>query len=91
MAEGLLLSLGLEFSRHGQVIAQYGYHFARTRLLDPAFHEVLSNAFSLRHSADYASLAEIDLPTVTKLLREGRDFLEAARAYLEAHPPEAQP
>jgi uncharacterized protein (UPF0332 family) len=37
IAESLLLSQGLEFSRHGQVIAQYGNHFARTALLIPRF------------------------------------------------------
>jgi len=41
--------------------------------------------------ADYWSRVEIDSEEVMKLLREGRRFLEAARAYLEAHPPEASP
>jgi len=91
VAESLLLTQGLKFSRHGQVLAQFGYCFARTGLLDPAFHRLLIRAHQLREMADYWSRVEIDSEEVMKLLREGRRFLEAARAYLEAHPPEAQP
>jgi uncharacterized protein (UPF0332 family) len=89
VAEGLLLSQGLEFSRHGQVIAQYGYHFARTAVLDPAFHNLLIQGFSLRQVADYDD--STDLPeseVVLELIREGRRFLEAARRFLMSPPSE---
>lgn len=46
VAEALLLSEGLRFSRHGHVIAQYGRHFARTGLLDRRFHHHLTQAFA---------------------------------------------
>jgi uncharacterized protein (UPF0332 family) len=91
VAEGLLLTQGLKYSRHGQVLAQYGNRFARTGLLDAEFHRLLVRAHNLRTMADYWSQADIDSETVTELIREGRRFLEAARGYLEAHPPEPQP
>jgi uncharacterized protein len=91
VAEGLLLTQGLKFSRHGQVLAQFGYCFARTGLLDPEFHRLLVRAHNLRQMADYWSRVEIAPADVAELLREGKRFLEAARAYLEAHPHEAQP
>ncbi len=68
MAQALLLSRGLRFSRHGQVIAQYGRHFARTGLLDPRFHRLLNRAFRLRQLADYAAAPTFD-PEVVKELK----------------------
>lgn len=53
VAEALLPSEGLRFSRHGQVIAQYGRRFARTDLLDRRFHHHLTQVFALRQLADY--------------------------------------
>jgi uncharacterized protein (UPF0332 family) len=54
IAQAMLLSEGLEYARHGQVVSQFGLHFAKTKKLDPAFHRLLSRAFQLRQGADYA-------------------------------------
>jgi uncharacterized protein (UPF0332 family) len=35
VAEALLISEGLSYSRHSQVVAQFGVRFAKTRELDP--------------------------------------------------------
>ena len=48
VAEGLSLSEGLRYSRHGQVVAQYGRHFASTDRLDRRYHSFLGRAFDLR-------------------------------------------
>src|SRR3954471_14768832 len=85
-ASALLLSRGLEFSRHGQVIAQYGFHFSRTRLLDPAFHHLLTQTFDLRHVGDYGTPRAVDPEVVEELMVEGRKFLVAATRYLDEHP-----
>jgi uncharacterized protein (UPF0332 family) len=87
VAESLLLSQGLEFSRHGQVIAQYGNHFARTALLDPSFHTLLIQAFSLRQAADYEGQVDFPQTEILELIHEGRRFLEAAREYLAKSSP----
>ena len=39
-------------------------------------------AFSLRQSADYSAIPDLEADTVKDLIREGRAFLEAARDYL---------
>jgi uncharacterized protein (UPF0332 family) len=52
-AQALLLTKGLQFSRHGQVLAQFGRHFSKTRLIDPLYHRLLGRAFELRQIADY--------------------------------------
>ena len=84
VAEALLHSEGLEFLRHGQVLAQYGRHFAKTGRLDPRFHKLFSRAFSARQIADYAAVVEFESEEVAELIREGRSFLAAARSHLEA-------
>ena len=45
VSEALLLSKGLAFSRHAQVISQYGLYFAKNEVLDPRFHRLMRRAF----------------------------------------------
>lgn len=83
IAEALLLSEGMSFSRHGQVVAQYGKHFAKEGRMDRRFHRLLDSAFGLRQIADYAAEPELDAVEVRSLISGGRNFLEAALEYLE--------
>ena len=83
VAEALLLSEGLRFSRHGQVISQYGRLFARESRLDRRFHRLLDHAFSLRQAADYTVELRISDEGTHRVIDEGRTFLAAARDYLE--------
>jgi uncharacterized protein (UPF0332 family) len=89
IAEALLLSEGLEFTRHGQVVAQYGLHFAKNARLDVRFHRLLDRAFSLRQRADYDAAASLDVEIVEELIKEGREFLRVAQNWLEEQDPRA--
>jgi uncharacterized protein (UPF0332 family) len=82
VAEALLLSEGLRFSRHGQVIAQYGQRFVREGRMDHRFHKLLDDAFSIRQIADYAIEFDMDSEELREMIEEGRSFLSAARHYL---------
>lgn len=82
IAQALLLSEGLEYASHGQVVAQFGLRFARTQRLDPAFHRLLIRAFQLRQGADYDTFMVIEPELVREVLEEGRRFLAAATAHL---------
>lgn len=86
-AQGLLLSLGFEYSSHRQVVAQYGRYFSKTRLLDPSYHLLLLNSFDLRQFADYQVEESVEEEVVSDLISGGRSFLQAASDYL-AHLPE---
>ncbi len=85
VAQALLLTRGLQFSRHGQVLAQYGRHFSKTKLLDPTFHRLLDRAFEFRQIGDYQTLP-INPEVVQELIDGGRTFLAAASRYLEELP-----
>jgi uncharacterized protein (UPF0332 family) len=86
IAQAMLLSEGLEYASHGQVIAQFGLHFAKTKRVDPTFHRLLSRAFQLRQGADYAASMVIAPEWVREVLEEGRRFLAVAAAYLTPAP-----
>lgn len=85
IAQALLLAKGLEFSRHGQVVAQYGLHFAKTAELDPRYHRLLDRAFTFRQQADYSAASLPETEPVEELLREGLEFLAAAESWLSKH------
>jgi uncharacterized protein (UPF0332 family) len=86
IAEALLLSKGLSFSRHGQVISQYGVHFARSEVLDRRFHKFLDDAFALRQLADYSTDPSLEPDTIRGLIEEGEFFLRDAREFLARLP-----
>jgi uncharacterized protein (UPF0332 family) len=86
VAQALLESQGLRFSRHGQVLAQYGRLFAKTKILDPSFHRLLDSAFGLRQLADYQVEVEIESEIVEELIVGGRSFLQTASSYLAGLP-----
>lgn len=90
VAEALLLFKGLSFSRHGQVISQYGRLFARTEGLAPRYHRALIRTFSLRQLADYDAEPDLDAGEVRELIEEGRAFLDAAKGYLDREDREDQ-
>jgi len=53
IAEALLAVLDLTFSSHRAVISAYGQYYAKTKELDPRFHQALLNAFSQRQLESY--------------------------------------
>ncbi|MDQ3304058.1 MAG: HEPN domain-containing protein [Actinomycetota bacterium] len=88
VAEALLLTERLSFSRHSAVISEYGRLFAKTGRLDRRFHRLLQRTFAARHSADYDTNVDLDTAEVSLWLEEGKIFLDAAREYLKGQDPE---
>ena len=94
MAEALLFHEGYSFSRHGQVLAQYGRIFSKTGRMDPRFYRTFIQALSLCQAADHSTNPDMGADTVEELIDEGRAFLDAARGYLkrrEAEDANSQP
>ena len=83
-AEALLLSEGLSYSRHSQVVAQFGRRFAKTGELDARYHRLLIEAFGLRQAADYSAAPDtVSDEDAKHTIREGKAFLAAARDRLD--------
>jgi len=83
IAEALLGEKDMQFGQHGQVIGAYGLHFAKTKELDPKFHRWLVDAFDVRVSGDYEVDTGISMTIVADMINQAREFLEAARKYLD--------
>ena len=82
VAEALLNEMGFQFGRHGNVLAAYGQHFAKTKVLDPKYHSWLITAFDQRQIGDYGLDPDIHGEVVTHMILEAQEFLDAARKYL---------
>ena len=85
-AEQLLEARGLSFSSHKGVISAFGLHFAKTAALDPRFHQALLTGFSQRQLGDYSPLSNLRAGDIDLMLAQAQEFLQAARAWLAAHP-----
>jgi uncharacterized protein (UPF0332 family) len=83
VAEALLYEIDLQFNQHGQVIAAYGKHFAKTKELDPKYHRWLRGGFDTRISGDYDVDADISTQIAAEMIDQAREFLEAAQVYLQ--------
>lgn len=83
VAEALLYERGLAFRKHTAVHAAFGKEFAATGLLDPKFHRWLMTASDLRLQGDYDAVARVTHEDVETRLQQAREFLAAARGYLD--------
>ncbi len=82
-AEALLLSVGLRFTKHSAVHAAFGEQFAKTRRLNPKFHQYLLEAFDQRLLADYETGEHTTPQAATEIIARAEEFLTAAIAYLD--------
>jgi uncharacterized protein (UPF0332 family) len=84
IVEALLFDqFDLKLNQHGQVIAAYGKHFAKTKELAPKYHRWLRDGFEKRISGDYGVDTEIDEDVAADMINQAREFLEAAQKYLK--------
>jgi uncharacterized protein (UPF0332 family) len=83
VAEALLLSKGLSFSKHGQVLAAFGEHFAKPKVLDPKYHRYLLEGYEQRQIGDYEPLEKVSKGAAESLIEKAREFLAEAKEYLE--------
>jgi len=82
-AEALLFEeKDLSLNKHGDIHAAYGLYFAKTKILDPKFHRWLLDAFDQRIVGDYDVSSGLDKDTVSEMIDQAREFLQAAQMCL---------
>lgn len=82
-AEALLFEeRDLAFNNHGDIHGAYGLYFSKTKILDPKFHRWLLDAFDQRIVGDYDVSSGLDNELVFEMIEQAREFLQAARVYL---------
>jgi uncharacterized protein (UPF0332 family) len=85
IAEGLLEVKGVTYSSHKGVISAFGQLFARTREIDPHFHQALLTAFSQRQLGDYRLETDLQRDDIDVLLSQANEFLTVARDWLQSN------
>lgn len=80
-AKALLLLKDISPKTHKGLIGKFGKEFIKTGEINPKFSTMLSEAESLRESADYGIMTEIEPEEAEKILGYAEDFLEMAREY----------
>ena len=83
IAEALLNEKGLKFNKHSAVHAAFGEQFAKTKEMDVKFHRWLLDSFDKKQAGDYDVDTEIERDVAVNVIHQAREFLEAARGYLE--------
>lgn len=78
-ATALLLRLGIERSSHRGVVAAFGEHVAKARLLDAKYHSFLREAFEARNESDYLPLPAEDEVESSRFVGRAREFVEACQ------------
>lgn len=82
VAQALLLSKGLAFSKHSAVIAAFGKHIALPGVVPLAYHRYLIDAQDARIVGDYAADAKLTEADATTCIAHAEAFVEAAHRVL---------
>ncbi len=81
-AEAALLSRGLEFAKHGSVIAEFNRHFVKEGRVPEKHGLALRTAFEQRLVGDYMFSEPFPRATAAVLLEAARSFLDDVGDYL---------
>jgi len=83
IAEAILLTKEISFSKHSAVISFFNKEFVKTGIFDKKYYEIISDLFVLRQESDYAYDFDIELEEVNDYIDTVKEFLEKARKYLK--------
>jgi uncharacterized protein (UPF0332 family) len=86
VAEALLLSKGLAYSKHSAVIAAFGREFARAGVMPPEFHAHLRAASEARNISDYQLVSHLTEEEAAQHISRAESLLATAWEFLKAQP-----
>jgi uncharacterized protein (UPF0332 family) len=82
IAEALLLTEGLTFSKHSAVISAFGQKFARTGAVPSEFHRFLIEGQDSRNIGDYDIRSDLTGDDARKHISRAEEFLKHAERVL---------
>ncbi|MEW6040043.1 MAG: HEPN domain-containing protein [Elusimicrobiota bacterium] len=83
LAEALLVTKNLGFSRHSAVISAFGRYFAKTGEVNYELHRILIEAEKERIKGDYLYMEEITKEEAEKVLKDAEYFVAEIKKKLE--------
>ncbi len=82
LAEALLLSRGLTFSKHSAVIAAFGQHFVKAGHFTSEHHAAVRSAFDQRNVGEYQYATPFPGEAARTLIEQAEASVNDAEAYL---------
>jgi len=82
IAQALLETRNLSFSKHSAVIAAFGKEFIKTEKLDPKYHQYLIGAQASRQTGDYETGTYMTQEEAERVLSWAKEFYTEAQRYL---------
>lgn len=82
MAEAVLLSRNLSFSKHKAVISAFGREFAKTGIIPYMLHRYILDAFDTRQVGDYGPIGSVSEGNASMLIKHTEEFIEVVEEYL---------
>ena len=82
LAEALLMTKGLSFSKHKSVISGFGKEFVKSGLLPRKLRDNLAEAFDLRQIGDYGTSGSVTKEKAEILIENTKEFIKDAHLYL---------
>lgn len=83
MAEAVLLTKDLSFSKHSGVISAFGQYFVKSELFDKKYQKMFSEAFEIRNIGDYSFSRKISKEESEKILKNAEEFLMETEKFLK--------
>jgi uncharacterized protein (UPF0332 family) len=75
---------GFDAKRHSGVISEFQRLYIKSKLFPAGFSRVITGAFEVRGKCDYDDFYIVSKSEVSRQLDGAREFLAAARAYLDS-------
>jgi uncharacterized protein (UPF0332 family) len=86
VAEALLLSKGMTFSKHSAVIAGFGREFAKSGMIPEEYHRHLMDAQEARNTGDYQVVSHLTEAETVQHITHAEHLLEAGEKLIRENP-----
>ena len=83
MAEAVLLTKKLSYSKHSGVISAFGRYFVKTGVFDKKLQTILKNAFKRRNIGDYEFEISVSKEEAEEVITDAEKFFQNVKDYLE--------
>ena len=81
-ASAILLTQGIERSKHSGVLSAFREHFVKPGLIEAEYSSVYGETLVIREDADYAVEIPVDFDMADAALHQARRFVQRMKAYL---------
>lgn len=86
VAEALLLSKSMTFSKHSAMISAFGREFAKPGIIPGAYHRYLMDAQEARNTGDYQVVSHLTDEETLQHITHAEQLLEVGEKLLRANP-----